>query len=126
MPPRAILDMKLGGSGSELDGLGSRRSFFVPNAHRPAAASIVVESFGCLGEARVELRDPRVNLSSMSIDLATANFQNILYPFRALKNSLLLYRSSHARIRDMKVVPQATIELRTAWLRVSIGRNNFA
>jgi hypothetical protein len=49
--PRAILDMKLGGSDSELDGHG-HRSFFVPDALRPAAASVVVESLECLREAR--------------------------------------------------------------------------
>jgi hypothetical protein len=71
------------------------------------------------------LRNPPIDQSSKSIDMAMANFITELYPFRALKHSLIRYRSSHARIRDMKAYPQANIELRTAWIRVSIARNKF-
>jgi hypothetical protein len=105
MPPRAILDVKLEGSGSELTNSYGELCMF--------------------GGGERLLRDPRVNQSSKSIDLATANFHNNAVSFRALKHSVIWYRSSHARIRDMKVYCHANIELHTAWLRVCIGRKNL-
>jgi hypothetical protein len=71
------------------------------------------------------LHDPRVDQSSRCIDLATANFHEYAVSFsgfEALVNSAQIFAHSHSRLEGLL---QARLELRTAWLLVSIVRNNF-
>jgi hypothetical protein len=113
MPPRSILDMKLGGSGSVPDGHGHVGvSSFLTRIDQ--LLRHLLWRVWMLEDARgffvscVEISPRRALTWPQPICIT------MMYPFWALKPLLIRNRSSHVRIRDMKVYPQANIVLRTA------------
>jgi hypothetical protein len=78
------------------------------------------------GGEELLLRDPRVGQSSKSTDLATGNFHSKAVSFSGFQkqlNSVQIFARTHSRHEGLP--PKANIEVRTAWLRVSIGRNHY-
>jgi hypothetical protein len=98
MQLRAILDMKLGLNGSELDGHVGVSSFLT-RIHQLLRQLLwsVLDVWGRGAETGGFLCDPRAGQSWMSIDLAIAYFHN---------NTLIRYRLAHSHSRHERSTPK--------------------
>jgi hypothetical protein len=84
MPPRALLDMKLGGSSSELDGLGDVVVSSILTRMDQLLRQILWRFLWTFEGGKRLFRDPRVAQSSVR-PLPQPIFITMLYPFGALK-----------------------------------------